>query len=271
MSVNPVTNYPTVGAVMRRARAIVNDAYRGNTGRILKNTAPFSVEYVNGALEELQDKLTNNLVITFIRDNVLLTPIQPLPGGPNTGIEQWVGYEGFFNGAEMVSQPVIPGEIIDVLEVRVRPLGNTSVPFSRVMPAANGLGSNTQTAWLHSWEYRADRIYLQGCTSPLDMQVRGIARLPLVGPDVVNVDGTESWDKTQIAILASVNAIATLIAAQYDLARGGEMADKLEQKSEKFMRYIVRRYTRGKQRIQYRRRVFGNRDLSLSRPRTGIG
>ena len=92
---------------MNRARAFVNDAFRGGAGRILTNQAPFTTEYLNSALEELQDKISNNGVITLIRDNVILTPITAL-ATVDPSVQIQVAYNGFYNGSEWVTSPMLP-------------------------------------------------------------------------------------------------------------------------------------------------------------------
>ena len=84
MGILPSAPYPTVGQVMNRARALVNDAYQMGAGRILTNKAPFTVEYLNSALEEVQERIRNNGVITLTRDNVLVGPLPPLAASDPT-------------------------------------------------------------------------------------------------------------------------------------------------------------------------------------------
>jgi len=235
---------------MNRARAFVNDAFRGGQGRILTNQAPFTVEYLNAALEELQDKLGENGVITFIQDNIILTPITPL-ATPDPAKELFISYDGFFNGTAMVSKPFLPSNVVAVEKLWERQTGS-GLPFQPMTEPMEGLPSILQGPWLNYWEYRGDSIYLTGSTQTEDLRMRAqIRQVPIAAADAGDLDNVE------IQILASVNAMATLVAYNYARARGANAAQLMAADALKMMRYIVRRYTRQKQSTPYNRRAYG--------------
>jgi len=232
---------------MNRARAIVNDSYRGGAGRILTDTAPFTIEYLNGALEELQDKIGNNGVITLIKDNVILSPITAL-AAPDPAVQVFVNYQGFFNGVKMIPLPVLPADCISVKKVWERQTGS-GLPFQPMTQPMEGLQSCFQGEWLGTWEYRQDAIYMTGSTTTEDLRIRYESRLPVLS-------SSDSFADTEIAILASVNALANIVAYQYARARGAPAAQVMQADAEKYMRYIVRRYTRQKQSVPYYRQPY---------------
>jgi hypothetical protein len=245
------SNYPTVEAVLNRARAIVNDAYKGGAGIILKDTAPFTVQFLNGALEELQDRMGNSaaeIVITY--DNIILTPITPVPAiNPQTQL--WIGYTGFFNGTEVVSKPVLPSNIISIKKVEETQTGS-GLPFQPMVQPMEGLPSCNQGPWLRIWEYRGDRIYLTGSTSTEDLRIRGEIRFADISPNDV-----ENFANIQIQILASTEALATLVAYRYARARGAVALTQMKADAEYFIKQIRRRYSRRAQGVQYIRQGYG--------------
>lgn len=250
MSIQTQTAYPNAQQVMNRARAFVNDAFRGGAGRILTDQAPFTTEYLNAALEELQDKISTNGVITLIQDNIILSPITPVTGS-NPAQKLFIGYNGFFNGTNMVSLPRLPSNLITIDKVWERQTGS-GLPFKEMTQPMEGLPSILQGPWLNVWEYRQDAIYLTGSTIAEDLRVRGQIRFV-----PVSAEDNDDFANVEINILASVNALATLVAYNYARARGAAAAQQMQADAEKMMRYIVRRYTRRAQGVYYNRRGYG--------------
>ncbi len=254
--VTPQSVFPSVEQVMNRARAIANDAYRNGQGRILTDSAPFSVEYLNGALEELQDRLRNNAVVSLIKDNVILGPITALSGNDPS---QQVGitYTGFFNGTAMVDAPKLPADLLAPLALWERQVGS-GLPFVPMCPPPmQGLASQFQPNWLGTWEWRQDGIWFQGSTIDEEIRIRYQTSLPIIADPA-------SFADTEIAILASVNALANLVVYQYARARGAQAAPTMAQDAEKFIRLIINRYVRQAQRIPYRRQPYSAEDGNAS-------
>lgn len=234
---------------MNRARAYVNDAFRGGKGRILTDTAPFTLEYLNGALEELQDVLGNNGVITLTVDNIILGPIGPLPA-PDPAVQIFIGYTGYFDGYVMHNLPVLPSNIVGVKQVWERVVGS-GLPFKPMGEPQGPLPSILQGPWLNLWEYRQDSIFMTGSTQTEELRIRGEIRLGSITDPNTLVD-------TQIGILASTNALAKFVAYNYASARGSPGAVMAATDALKFQKYIVKRYTRLKQSINYERMPYGD-------------
>lgn len=244
------TPYPTVGQIMNLARAYVNDAFRGGQGRILTNQAPFTVQYLNGALGHLQDKIGNN-AITLIKDNVILTPITQLPG-PNPATQIYISFQGFFNGTIMVPQPVLPSDCRTVLEVWERQTGS-GLQFVPMTQPMYGLPSTFQTNALQIWEWRQDRINMLGSMITEDIRIRYESRLPFIAPD----SSEDDWNNTQINILSSENAMAHIVAYFYARARGAQAAASLKQDADEYIHDIVNRYVRRDQATPFHREPYG--------------
>jgi hypothetical protein len=238
---------------MNRARAFVNDAFQGGAGRILTNTAPFTVEYLNSALEELQDKIGNNGVITLIKDNYIATPILPYLG-PDPNVQQQLAYTGFFDGVTWNKIPTLPLDMAVPFKLWTRQTGS-GLPFTPMSQPQEGLvGLWPTCSYLTSWEFRTDSIFLIPANQNADIRIRYESRLLEIPPD----SSTDDWVNTQISIFASTNALATIVAYLYARARGAQAAPQVQTDGERMMRYIVRRYTRRAQSIEYRREPYGD-------------
>jgi hypothetical protein len=254
MSVTPQQPYPTAEQVMNRARAFVNDAFQGGRGRILTDQAPFSVEYLNSALEELAQRIRNRGVITLEYDNWILTPLTALPA-PNPAVQVYVSFAGFFNGYTMNKLPFLPGNLLQVLEVWERQTGS-GLPF-QPMKEMRPLSSANQGPYFRNWEFRQDRINLRGSTVTEDLRIRFTGSLAAIAPATTE----NPWSNVTIQVLASVNALAKLVAYNYALARGAEAAATMQKDADKYTSLITNAYTRQNQRRPARRRKFGQRNI----------
>src|SRR5690242_9157854 len=120
--------YPTVETVMNLARAFINDTFAGATstpgeGRTFTDNAPFTIPFLNAAIEELSEKLENNNVTTMTVDGFIIT-IPPV-SATDPGIQTNLGYTGFFNGASQAATPALPADLLIPLQIWERPTGST--------------------------------------------------------------------------------------------------------------------------------------------------
>lgn len=255
MAVAPLTPYPNAEQVMNRARAFVNDAFQGGAGRILTDRNPFTVQFLNSALEYLQDRIRNRGVITLEYDNVILSPILPAPTPTQPGLQQRVAYNGFFNGVSWLPTPVLPANCVSVLELWERQTGS-GLPF-QPMKQLRPLPDRFPGPWLVNWEYRQDSIILLGSTVSEDLRIRYQAQLGTIAPATAE----NPLSNVSIAILCSINALATLVAYTYARALGAPAAQTMQTDAEALVRLITNRYTRQNQHVPRRRRGFGNKNI----------
>lgn len=254
MPVSPLLPYPKAEDVMNRARAFVNDAFQGGRGRILTDTNSFTVQFLNSALEELQDKIRNRGVITLEYDNVILSPITPSPTiGPGT--QQQVAYTGFFDGVTWHKTPALPQECVSVLEVWERQTGS-GLPF-QPMKQLRPLPDRFPGPWLVNWEYRQDAINFIGSTVSEDLRIRFQAQLAPIAPATAE----NPLSNVSIQILCSVNALAKLVAYSYAMALGAPAAAAMQADAQRYVSLITNRYTRQNQHTRYRRPAFGSRNI----------
>lgn len=251
MAVQPTTPYPTAARVLKRARSYVNDMYRGGKGRILTDVSPISLEYLNGALEELQDKIGNNGVITLIHDNVVVGPI-PAVISNNPRLQIRLTYQGLFMGDKFLPEPKLPQNCVAVISVSERQVGS-GLPFQPMGQPQLGVQSAYQGASLGEWEYRQDAIVMLGSTITEELRLRYESRF-------LAIEDNANLADTQISILCSTNSLAMLVATLYAFARGGVQAADAQTRADRYMRYIVRRYTRRDQEVPRHRQPYGDQD-----------
>lgn len=259
----PSAPYPTVAQVMNRARALVNDSYQNGAGRILTNFAAFTPQYLNSALEELQDRMRNNQSITFTRDNVIVGPIPPVTASdPN--VQVMLAYNGLYINGVVLPSPTLPADLVTPEKVWEEQVGS-GLPFAPMSRPMEGLPSVYQGPWQRMWEWRQDMIVMPGSTSTENLRLRYQMQMSMITNDSVNAQGDESWNSITINILCSINALATLVAYNYARARGAAAAQTMQADAEKYIRLILNRYIRTAQGVRYYRRPYGTNDNQMSR------
>lgn len=244
---------------MNLARAKINDMLRTSGGQILTDNAPFSIEFVNDAVDECQEYLSVNGVETQIVDNFILTPIPPTTStDPSCQIS--IGYQGYNDGVTQHANPKLPTDLILPLRVWQRQTASGQ-QFFPVEPSRDGLQSFQPSSSFRQWEWRQGAIYMQGCTNTQDLRLRYEQAL-------IDFGASANFLQATILIPRSKRAIAYLIAEQYAISRGSPQAPTMHQKAEEAMNQIINRHVRADERIAYRPQGYrsggGSIDGSLS-------
>jgi hypothetical protein len=237
----PVGPYPTVESVMNLARATINDMLRSSAGSILTDQAPFSLEFVNAAVDQCQEYLAVNGLTTNIVDNFVVTPLTAAASSdPETQV--FLGYQGYNDGVVMHAAPVLPPDLIVPLRVWQRQTGSGG-NFSPLYPSKDGLDSGILGNYFRNWEWRQGAIYLQGCTSSMDLRLRYEQSLG----DIIATNPS-TFSTTTINIPRCKRAVAYLSAYQYAISRGSPQAPMVMQMATDAMDQIINRQVRLDQR-----------------------
>ena len=239
---------------MNRARAYVLDSFQGGAGRILTDTAPFSIEYLNGALEYLQDKLRDFGAISLIYDNYIMTPITPVVN-INPQVQVFVGFTGYFDGTTMHALPTLPAGMLVPLVLEETMTGS-GLPFYPMGQPQQGICSQYQNQFLGEWEWRAssagDALWMPGATTSRDLRLRYTAQLQPISPSTTE----NPWSNVSILVQASVEALAHLVAYRYVRARMPMNAGILKADADDALRSIMNRYVQQSQGIRRERLVY---------------
>jgi hypothetical protein len=228
---------------MNDARALINDMIRATGGSILTDTAPFSIPMLNIATRKTQRYLANNGLLSNVVDNAVLTPITPVANA-DPGTQVFISALGYFNGTNVLSQPVLPPDLILPLSLMARQT-NSGAQYVPLTPAKGPLMSRIPGPYFGEWEWRNDAINLVGCTNSMDIRIRYEGRLP-------RISLTANLANTTINIRDGEDALAMGMVMIYAFSRGaGQRAEaKLIWKEE--CDELVNRYVRRDQRIAIR-------------------
>jgi hypothetical protein len=242
-----------VEEVLNLARATVNDTFpgiAGAEGRILTDTAPFTLRYLNKALRTLQRKLRLEGVTFPIRDNFILSNLTPV-SAQDPSIQVFVNYSGYFDGAVMHATPTLPSDLIQPLDVQEQMVGSL-VQFTQMTPL-RGIPSTIQGQWLQYWEWRNYGIYMPGSTQAKNLRLRYTAGQPPINAPA------SSFSTTAINILDSGDVLADMIASYYAFARGGATTElaALKEEIDDTISDMAQEYIRSSQALVIRRIPYG--------------
>lgn len=244
--------FPTIESVMDLARTIVNDMFpgaNGSNGRILTDTALFTIPMLNSALRTVQRKLRIEGVTFPTKDNYIMynvTPVQSV--SPN--VQVYIGYNGYFDGSQMHATPTLPTDMMQPYEVSEQNAGS-NLPFQPMGQPDGGIGSNMQGPWMSIWEWRNYGIYMPGSTQVKNLQLRyKSTQMPLDVP-------AEDFATTAINIIDSEEALAYHIAMMYAEARGSSQVESAMAKRDDAISDMASEYVRRSQTINYRRAAYG--------------
>jgi hypothetical protein len=236
--------YPIADEVMQLARAMVNDMLRDTAGRILTNTAPFTVVYLNSAIRKVQRYFANNGIESFVNDAVILAAIGAAATS-DPSVQCYIGPNGYFDGAVINAQPRLPIDLILPLAVWARQSSSVG-DFTPVMPMkSDGLMGARPGQGIGVYEWRNDRINFVGANAVMDLRIRYEASIPSVAA------GT-NLAQTTIPLRDAQEALAAWVVYFYAFARGSAQRTEAKQMAQEEMDEVIQRYVRKDQRIAIR-------------------
>jgi hypothetical protein len=240
--------YPLADEVMQLSRSMVNDMLRDTAGRILTNTAPFTIPYLNSAIRRTQRYFANNGLESFIVDNFILTGITPVQS-LDPSVQVFISSSGYFDGVKMNAQPTLPPDLIIPLAVWERQTAS-GASFAPVHPTSkDGLPSRIPGQTFDLFEWRNDKINLLGSTLTTDLRLRYEGMIPAIA---TNQDLT----KVSIPLRDAHEALAAWVIYFYAFARGSAMRLEAKKIAQEEMDEVVNRYVRKDERIAYRPQGF---------------
>jgi len=220
---------------------------RGTAGSILTDTAPFTIVYLNASIRRTQRYLANNGLTSNIRDNVILTGLTPAAVS-DPSVQVYVSSLGYFDGAQLNNNIVLPADLILPLEVWERQT-NSGAQFQFMPSPQEGLNSRLPGSYFGQWEWREDRINMTGSTMTEDLRLRYEASLARIAANAV-------LSQVSIPIRDGEDALAAGVVLQYARTRGSALREEAEKWFMEECDQLVNRYVRKDQRIAYRPRGF---------------
>jgi hypothetical protein len=256
MPIGAGPEYPILEDIMLLARSYVNDTFQGATGtqgegQIFTDGAPFTIPFINAAIRELYRELGNNGVCTLIKDNFILTGLEPVVT-VDPSVQVSITFAGYNNGTTTDTGLQLPSDLLAMLEMWERQNGSGN-PFTS-MVQCQPLPSRNQVTYLGDWEYRSDSIYMVGSTQSVDVRLRYICQLP----GQVSGAGTD-FASLSVPVQDCQDAIAWKLAAKYAYRLDGasEEMQSAQANAAEAVRQLVNRQVRAKQRVQYIAQPYG--------------
>jgi hypothetical protein len=251
--------------IMNLVRALVNDSQQGATatpgeGQIFTDNpaiSPFTQPFLNSAIRELYRELRNVGQPTLIKDNILIEnlPVINSPryglGQPDPAVQTYLGFGGFFDGTQIHSQFLLPGDVITVERVWERQTGTTN-RFVPMVQSQFGLPSVMQGNTLGMWEWRNDNINMLGSLQNRDLRLRYWCALPQF------FSQTLDFESTFVPIIDCTDAVAYKTAVKYATMLASPLLKDLKEDAKEQMFQLKQEHVRRSQSIEYTRIPFGN-------------
>ena len=237
MPVIGTTTYNTAGQITALVRSLLNDA----AGNLFTDGA--LLPYLNSAYRKVQRALENVQSGSQLSDDALLLvpaiqAVDPAARVAITDVSQSSGQ--------------LPSDLLVPLRMWERPYGSglpagAGGDFSEMTDLSNqgGLPSESQSAALRFWEWRADGIYMLGATQ--DTQVR--LRYRKAFPDLLDAS-------SPVLIRNAQDVLAFFTAALASAARGAPQAVRWDDAGVDALEDLINRATQREQQTSRRRRPY---------------
>jgi len=248
------TNFPVIESVTQLWRALINDTFPGiggAQGRIATDTAPFTMPFLNSAIQTVQRKLREEGVNFPIKDGIILENLAPVvTADPSLFVN--VSFNGYNNGTTNFAVPFIPGDCLQIYKVQQRVTGS-NLQFTPMTEAKEGLLSAYQNNWMGQWEARGYALWMNGSLIAQDLMIRYLSGQPPLNTPAAD------FENTPIYILDSTDALARLMAIQYGRARGADPTAiaGLKEEADDMIATMANEYIRRSQGVNYRRQAYG--------------
>jgi len=264
INVTQVSSDTSLTNIMNLVRALVNDSQAGATGTpgegqiITDNStiSPFTLPFLNSAIRDMYRELRLVGQPTLIKDNVIISNLPTINGAngqgfPDPAAQQYLGFSGFYDGSQMHSNLLLPGDMIVPERLWERQTG-TNNPFVPMIQPQFGLPSIYQQPRLVYWEWRNDNINFLGATVNNDIRIRYYCQLPTFYGS--NID----FDSTYVPVIDCADAVAYKIAVKYAKSLGAPAAADLQNDARDEMFKLKSQHVKRMQSINFDRVPYGN-------------
>lgn len=211
------THYDVVSVALNVVRVRLNSINKA-AADLINVQSPWTQQYTNQAFRRLQEwlanrgsvRLTNEILIQGLTANI----------NPDPAIQCYIDWGGYFNGTTYDPTIVLPQDLIMPWKSWVRQNGTDSlfVPMAQIL---NGLPSwNSPNPWNFCWEWRNDKMYLLGATTPTDLRIRYHKYLDdFVETNVGSPAVLTPWYLQEVPIVRCTDALSLYICAEVAAAR----------------------------------------------------
>lgn len=207
--------YDAVGYALNDARVNLGDrldTLQFNTGKIMDFTDSFMNQVTNRAWRKLQAYL-GNLGYQQVTSEVLIMSL-PVVQTVDPAVFTWLGWTGYFDGANLNPTPALPSDFTYPIKVWERWSGqNMQFSDPSMEKILDGMPTRSKTTSNRFWEWRSDAIWMPGSQMIEDLRIRYVRWLA----DFADL-GTTRWYQQTVPIMRCSDALGWFIAAAVENA-----------------------------------------------------
>ncbi len=211
------SHYDTVSVALNVTRVRLN-AVNKAAADIINVQSPWTQQYTNQAFRKLQEYLANKGSVR-VTEEVILEGLAANVN-PDPAVQCYLDWNGYFDGTTLDPTIVLPENFIMPWKAWVRQNGTDAlfVPMGQIL---NGLPNwQSPQPYNYLWEWRADRMYLLGATTPTDLRIRYLKYLDdFIEADVGSPPVLSPWYLQPVPIVRCTDALSLFICAEVAAAR----------------------------------------------------
>lgn len=239
----------TSADILNYARLLVNGMQGTAGGDLLRDADPATWILFNLCYAKLANWLEDNGVESAA---VAEWEVSIPPGvSPDPNAQSFLAYDAFY-AADGTRYPTVmlPQNMLMPVQLWSRPTGQNQ-PFTEMRQKLGGLSANFGNYVPREWEFRQNAIYIAGgATQGWDMRIRGI-------PSFAELQAPQSGQATIIPFARAGEALAYLVAAEYQEIRNAVNAPTMRAKANEQLDIIANKAAKRENQSQVRRRGYG--------------
>lgn len=218
------------------------------TGDIFADSQAYVVPTVNLGWRKLLEVL-DEASHPRLRNEIIITGI-PVAASVDPAAQQWMDWTGFFDGVSFTKTPALPQDFLSPLRLYERqsvPAGTNTNPFKPMHPAADGIPSADKSTRNGLFDWREDKLYVNGCIIPTDWRIS----YQVYFADIVA--SANGFGSTPVPIMRAGRALAFYTAGFFVDPRGGEKSQGWFAEGDIAAGIMTNRQAKLGQRTSYRR------------------
>ncbi len=247
--------YDNVNTILNAARARLQSdlpTLYPISGHVLDRTQAATQQGVNNAWRKLQERLAD-LGFLAMTNEIVMAAI-PIVQSTDPATQIALNWDGFFDGANQLTDPFLPDYVVQPLKIWERQNGmNSSFPREPMEMILDGLPACQKTSFNRFWEWRNNTIYMPGSLMLMDLRIKYIQFFPDFVDTITDyaLRVAVPWFQQQVFLVRCLEPFSLLICAEF--APDAPTAELYTTAAEGAMKKRMNLEIKARQRVNVRR------------------